>query len=229
MIRWVILFCLLTSFAAYASAPSRSERPVVRGAQPVTQGAEVQQPRQRPVSRPAAPSAPKRTGFLRPILRPAPTPSEPVAVTPDPVVEPVALPLPFAVLRPQKRPRAVTRRAKTRDRAREKELAAGRICGDRAIQGEAIGRVPGKIAGCGVAEAVRVRSVSGVTMSTPAVMDCTTARAVKSLVDGAMKPAFKRTGGGLQQMRVASHYACRTRNNQPGARISEHGKGRAIG
>jgi hypothetical protein len=32
----------------------------------------------------------------------------------------------------------------------------------------------------------------------------------------------------LKSLRVAAHYACRTRNNQPGARISEHGKGRAI-
>jgi hypothetical protein len=29
-------------------------------------------------------------------------------------------------------------------------------------------------------------------------------------------------------LRVAAHYACRTRNNRPGARISEHGRGRAI-
>jgi hypothetical protein len=35
-------------------------------------------------------------------------------------------------------------------------------------------------------------------------------------------------GGGLKTLRVAAHYACRTRNNQKGARISEHGKGRAI-
>ncbi|MFC6587279.1 extensin family protein [Sulfitobacter pacificus] len=36
------------------------------------------------------------------------------------------------------------------------------------------------------------------------------------------------TGGGLSSLRVAAHYACRTRNNQKGAKLSEHGKGRAI-
>ena len=35
-------------------------------------------------------------------------------------------------------------------------------------------------------------------------------------------------GGGLKELRVAAHYACRTRNNRKGGKISEHGKGRAI-
>lgn len=37
-----------------------------------------------------------------------------------------------------------------------------------------------------------------------------------------------RLGGGIAQFRVAAHYSCRTRNSQPGARISEHGKGKAV-
>ncbi len=43
-----------------------------------------------------------------------------------------------------------------------------------------------------------------------------------------MRPAVKRRGGGVVSIRVAAHYACRTRNSQPGAKISEHGRGRAI-
>ena len=35
-------------------------------------------------------------------------------------------------------------------------------------------------------------------------------------------------GGGVAQIKVAAHYSCRTRNNRPGAKISEHGKGKAI-
>lgn len=35
-------------------------------------------------------------------------------------------------------------------------------------------------------------------------------------------------GGGLSGLRVVAHYTCRTRNNRPGARISEHGRGKAI-
>jgi hypothetical protein len=35
-------------------------------------------------------------------------------------------------------------------------------------------------------------------------------------------------GGGLAGLQVMGHYSCRPRNNQAGARLSEHGKGHAI-
>lgn len=105
---------------------------------------------------------------------------------------------------------------------------AGAVCGDTDIQGETIGRVSGRISGCGVSEAVRIRSVSGIRLSNTAIMDCMTAKALKSWVDNTAKPVLKSKGGGLKTLRVAAHYACRTRNSMPGARISEHGKGRAI-
>ncbi len=59
-------------------------------------------------------------------------------------------------------------------------------------------------------------------------MDCVTADAFYRWVSQGVKPAIGSTGGGLARLRVAAHYSCRTRNNQPGGRISEHGKGRAI-
>ncbi|MDQ2093798.1 extensin-like domain-containing protein [Rhodalgimonas zhirmunskyi] len=130
----------------------------------------------------------------------------------------------FKMLRPKKRTERVSLFASKKNRALDK----GKICGDRAIQGEAIGRVPGRIRGCGVESAVRVKSVSGVALSTPATMDCATAKSLKSWVDRGLAPAVGRRGGGVARIRVAAHYACRTRNNQKGARISEHGKGRAI-
>jgi hypothetical protein len=58
-------------------------------------------------------------------------------------------------------------------------------------------------------------------------MDCGTAIALNKWVDKTVKPTFKRRGP-VVQLQVAAHYACRTRNNQKGARVSEHGKGRAI-
>jgi hypothetical protein len=102
------------------------------------------------------------------------------------------------------------------------------VCGIEAIQGERIGRVNGRLRGCGLQDAVRVRSVSGVRLSQNAIMDCGTAAALNSWVDGAAKPVFSKYGGGLKSLRVAAHYACRTRNSRKGAKISEHGKGRAI-
>lgn len=127
-------------------------------------------------------------------------------------------------LRPVKRPRSVRRKAKQR----AAQISAGSVCGDPRLQGVPVGMVTGKIAGCGVADAVRLRSVSGVALSQHAVLDCTTARTLRTWVDKTLKPSVGRRGGGVARIRVAAHYACRTRNSQKGARISEHGKGRAI-
>jgi hypothetical protein len=127
-------------------------------------------------------------------------------------------------LRPKLRPRKFSRIARERDRIRQR----GAVCGDLDIQGEVVGRVKGTLQGCGVENAVRVRSVSGITLSQQAVMACGTAQALKTWLEQTAKPALARQGGGLKSLRVAAHYACRTRNNQPGGRISEHGRGRAI-
>jgi len=113
-------------------------------------------------------------------------------------------------------------------RRQQAVLAAGAVCGDVAIQGEAIGAVPGRIAGCGVENAVRISSVSGIGLSVKSTMDCGTARALKTWIDGSAKPALSSKGGGLREIRVAAHYACRRRNNAKTGKISEHGKGRAI-
>lgn len=113
-------------------------------------------------------------------------------------------------------------------RQQQKVLAAGAVCGDISIQGQAIGSVPGRISGCGVENAVKISSVSGVRLSSKSTMDCSTARALKTWVDGSAKPALSRKGGGLREIKVAAHYACRRRNNSKTGKISEHGKGRAI-
>lgn len=126
------------------------------------------------------------------------------------------------------RPRFRSPKASRELRQQQKVLAAGAVCGDIAIQGEAIGAVPGRLSGCGVENAVRISSVSGVRLSTKSTMDCGTARALKTWVDGSAKPALSGKGGGLREIRVAAHYACRRRNNAKTGKISEHGKGRAI-
>ncbi|WP_435311361.1 extensin-like domain-containing protein [Primorskyibacter sedentarius] len=127
-------------------------------------------------------------------------------------------------LRPMLRPRAVVERVMAKRQAAKR----GAVCGDLDLQGERIGYVPGRINACGIKDAVRLRSVAGVTLSQQAMMDCTTAKALKTWVERGVKPAFGSRGGGVSALRVAAHYACRTRNNQPGAKVSEHGKGRAI-
>lgn len=103
----------------------------------------------------------------------------------------------------------------------------GSVCGDPQLRGEAVGAVAGA-GSCGIPNAVRLREVAGVTLSTPATIDCATAEALKSWVETGIEPAFSDVGGGIAQLNVVAHYACRSRNNQSGARLSEHSFGRAI-
>jgi hypothetical protein len=156
----------------------------------------------RPVAREPA-SAP--IGHVRPVLRPftATTPPEnaPVTKSVRPVARPVA--------------------------ADQHQTRKGSVCGIAAIQGEVIGDVAPKLAGCGISDAVRVDSVSGVRLSRASIMSCPTAQALNSWVVKGMQPAFD-TRGPVVELRVIADYACRTRNNQPGGKISEHGKGKAL-
>lgn len=194
----LILLCLVIGGTAMARPPQTSLRPVARG------GAEA-----------------AAAGAVPQVVRPVDVPQRPESYG----VAQEAKPRPklFGFLRPKARDREVERQGAAKAAARAK----GAVCGDLAIQGVSIGRVPGAISGCGVDSAVRVSSVSGVALSTHAVMDCTTAKALKSWVDKGMQPAMRQSGG-VREIRVVAHYACRTRNNQKGAKISEHGKGRAI-
>jgi hypothetical protein len=156
---------------------------------------------------------------LRPVMRPISDPAQNAAAPP----ETVAFLGPDVSARPFARPDSVVQDVLFGRRKKRK----GSVCGDLDIQGEKIGGVPGKLKGCGVQDAVSVRSVSGVMLSRPATMDCPTARALNEWVEKGVMPAFRR-GGPVVEMRVAAHYTCRTRNNQPGAKISEHGRGKAI-
>ena len=234
----------LGALPARASAPEQSPRPEARTQAPSaaaspakasTSPANGPRPHARPASRltHAAVSVPAdiattaqvlvATAGPRPHLRP---PSDQVQLaaaraTILPGMQPLLAPDTSA--RPWPRPDSVVQEALFGRR----KLRKGSVCGDIDIQGEKVGKVPGKLKGCGLKDAVRVRSVSGVGLSTPATLDCTTAKALNDWVRKSVKPAFRRRGP-VVEMRVAAHYACRTRNNQPRAKISEHGRGKAI-
>lgn len=162
---------------------------------------------------------------LRPVARPLTAPADPTL--PEARAERAIVALsPLAVARsqrPSRRPAAIERRAEDARLARLR----GQVCGDPDIQGEEIGRVSGA-GDCGVDGAVRVRSILGVRLSQRAVMDCTTARALKTWMARGAIPAVGGEGGGIAELRVMAHYACRGRNNQQGARLSEHAFGRAV-
>lgn len=112
-----------------------------------------------------------------------------------------------------------------RRKKREKASMKGAVCGVPAIKGEEIARIRSKVGGCGVEDPVMVTSVSGVRLSQAATVDCSIAKALNSWVDEVAQPAFD---GKLVELQIAAHYICRSRNNVKGAKISEHGKGRAV-
>jgi len=102
----------------------------------------------------------------------------------------------------------------------------GSVCGNPAIRGETIPPVQSRVKGCGIDDPVKVTSVSGISLSQPAEIDCDTAIALNQWVNDGLKPAFGRTE--VVQLLIAGSYACRPRNNQRGNKISEHGRGKAV-
>lgn len=209
MIRHVTISVLLM-FANTSWAQDATIRPTAR---PIVENAEVAQP--------TAPSA-----LQRPQLRPHERPDLARGVATNPQLRaeqnlfafsPTA---PVISERPTARPAAIERAAQERVAA----VRRGQVCGDPAIQGDAIGRVTGR-GRCGIENAVRVRSVAGVTLKPSATIDCRTASALKRWVTTGALPA---TGGQASSLRVVSHYSCRNRNSAASGRLSEHSFGKAI-
>lgn len=81
---------------------------------------------------------------------------------------------------------------------------------------------------CGVKDAYVVRAAAGVRLTQPATLTRAAAERLEGWLRREAIPAIGRRGGGLAAIQVAAHYACRTRNNRSGARLSEHALGRAI-
>ncbi|MCX8954036.1 extensin family protein [Ruegeria sp. NA] len=203
----IMALCAMTTQAAPL------ERSLVPPARPILYQHNVQ------VVSAVAPVSVAAITDLRPISRPV-SPQVTAALA-----RPSELPLlgPDTSLMPNMRPESLEQQVLFKKR----KLRKGSVCGDIAIQGKPVGRVGSENSACGVKDAVQITSVSGVALSRPATMDCGTAVALNKWVDKTVKPTFKRRGP-VVELQVAAHYACRTRNNRKGARISEHGKGRAI-
>jgi hypothetical protein len=117
--------------------------------------------------------------------------------------------------------------SKKEERRKKREAASmkGAVCGVSSIKGEEIGPIRSNVKGCGVEDAVRVTSVGGVELSQAVTVDCSVVQGLDTWVKKVAQPAFD---GKLVRLQIAAHYICRSRNNIKGAKISEHGKGRAI-
>jgi hypothetical protein len=190
----------------------------------------------------------------RPMARPADLVAEvvaqkPQAAVPDPeaveieeIVEVAAIAPRMTSPRPQKRPADLAAKpekpgkggfslfkaaaVKTPPNKAAVMPKKGSVCGNPAIRGETMAPITAKVKGCGIDAPVKVTSVAGVKLSQAALMDCTTAKALHSWVENGLQPQFGKNP--VVQLQVAGHYVCRSRNHKKGARISEHGKGRAI-
>lgn len=108
-------------------------------------------------------------------------------------------------------------------------IPGGVICGDPRLLGRRIGAIRGSNPACGIAEPVSVSSVSGVALTRPARLNCEAAIALADWTDQSAKPqAQSSLQTTLKAMLPVASYACRTRNSQPGARVSEHARGNAV-
>lgn len=141
-----------------------------------------------------------------------------------------------SVLRPHPRPKGLLPQADDLElasadpapvkRGKDKKTKRGSVCGDPDIKGEALAPISSKTRGCGVSEPVRVTSIDGIPFSQPATFDCETAIALKQWIRKGMRPAFGNRE--VVQLHIFGSYMCRTRNNVKGAKISEHGRGKAV-
>jgi len=212
---------------ALSDAPAQSPRPDMR---PASTDLAVAMALTSAMPRPGVPR--------RPVPRPrsvtAMAPVQPVAVAPARLVlastRAAVRISPRPDLRPPNLRRHVVRTSGVRGQPAAPVVQGrrGAVCGDPAIQGQRLSAIPGRLKGCGVPNPVRITSIDGVALSQPATLNCTAARALKKWVSGTVKPTVGRLGGGVASLQVAAHYSCRTRNNKPGAKISEHGRGNAI-
>ncbi len=245
MMRRVValVFGLGLALPAWAGAPARSPHPKPRPALAEAAAADPLPDRVIIIT-----SAPGVKRSLRPRLRPGERAARAPAgapARPDRVLLIASLPGVKRSLRPHPRPRGIARLRPAVARTAPPEptpaaaprrtpapiTASGRqgaVCGDRGIIGQRVSPIRGRLAGCRIARPVRVTSIDGVRLSQPAVLDCKAAKALKSWIRKGARPAVGRLGGGIASMRVMASYACRTRNSQPGAKLSEHARGYAI-
>ncbi len=222
----LMAFALPASGSAESFAPEKASRPATRPGSEVSAPAVI-------AERPAAESGtaqPLSVPRPRARLRTEPAAALPAAASAAPAAPAPASPSAVAqAARPELRPALENARTVSAATVRTPPATqvSGALCGVPGLEGGRIAPVNGAGA-CGIDEPVQIKAVSGVRISPAAVMDCGTARALASWVDGAAKPALSATGGGLAVLRTAGSYVCRSRNSEKGAQLSEHAYGRAI-
>ena len=157
-------------------------------------------------------------------------PQQPPLVTPAPQLPATApqssVPALASSLLPKPRPAIKPAAAAAAPATSPKAGYRGALCGDAALTGTVLAPVTSRVNGCGISAPVSVEFVAGVRLNPPAMIDCTTAEALKSWVKNGLAPAFSPRK--VVELRIFGSYMCRPRNNLKGAKLSEHAKGKAI-
>ncbi|MEJ6391473.1 extensin-like domain-containing protein [Gymnodinialimonas ulvae] len=220
--------------SATVQAPAASLRPMARpGGSPVpppevAASAAEDPPQSAPVVAAQPQNTSEQPGILGNLFRPRAGASAPTVVGGGGSALAV-----IRSLRPSLRPEGLegrVRSAATRNTpgtVTRPGQSSGSLCGVVGLQGDVLEPITGRISGCGIQNAVRLRVVHGVQLTQPATINCTTAQSVSQWVLDADE-VIGNTGGGIANLRVVASYACRTRNSQRGARLSEHSTGNAI-
>ncbi|MEM1383754.1 MAG: extensin family protein [Pseudomonadota bacterium] len=117
--------------------------------------------------------------------------------------------------------------AVTPDRSPD-DVAEGALCGDPRLTGKVLTAIESSRAGCGIAAPIALSGIGAVVLKPAAVVDCQTARTLADWTVDAERQTRAATGQPLARLRIAASYACRGINGRPGARLSEHAKGKAV-
>lgn len=102
------------------------------------------------------------------------------------------------------------------------------LCGDSEIIGLELPEITDSTSSCGISQPVEVHFISGIKLNERPVLNCETAKTFRIWVDEAAQPAVRKARAQITDIRVVASYACRTRNSQRGAKLSEHAIGNAI-
>ena len=230
--RWALgwLLVVVLGTAAHAEGPARSIRPLANPhatsvaapvvAEPATSASPaVPHPKPRPAS--LATYGVAETVAAEPALPPDPVTPEATSLRPRPRPQDLGASVELASA-----PVAEEEAPTTKSKKREKQTKKGSVCGDPAIKGERLAPIKAKVKGCGLAEPVKITSIDGIRLNQPATISCDTASAFKEWINSALRPAMGNRE--VVEIRIAASYICRTRNNVKGAKISEHGRGKAL-
>ena len=87
----------------------------------------------------------------------------------------------------------------------------------------------GEQGGCGAPAPIEITAVAGVRLAPPATETCAMAAALTAWVTQDVQPAARaRLGTEVTEIRTATSYACRRRNNGSSGKMSEHSKANAL-